>query len=247
MKYLIPTLLLLVWVGCKSNPTQLPDVEECNHMPANEFFPLTLGTYWVYNYYLINSDTVDFEEVRKTFIKDTLTYTVNNQKYSLSGMCKLFSSTDFMDRGDISYFHNKPDGLYNAGFIFDGNQVIIESELLYKYPVNVGDNWPVRIISLDSVQDSIIYLETVKYQCVATDVLFITPFDTFSTVVYGHSFKQAPDVLSYWHYFDYFTSGIGRVGTEIYASPDSALEYEDKQNVNLQIKEQLTDYCLKVY
>ncbi len=100
---------------------------------------------------------------------------MNNQKYNLSGMCQLFSSTNFVESNYIKYYHNQSDGLYEAGFIFDSNKVIIEPELLYKYPVNSGDSWLVRNMSLYSTLDSIIYLTTVRYECVAKDMVFITP------------------------------------------------------------------------
>jgi hypothetical protein len=247
IKYLVLPILLFAQVGCNSNPADLTDIEECNHAASDEFVPLTLGTYWVYDYFLFNDDTVSDTEVKKIYIKDTLTYTVITQKYNLSGLAELYSSTNFVESDYINYYQNKSDGLYKAGFIFDSNKVIIEPALLYKYPANVGDNWLVKNMSLASTQDRIIYLNTVKYECVAKDVVFITPFDTFSTIVYGYSYKQAPDVLSYWHYFDYFTSGVGRVGTEVYSSPDSTINYEERMNFYLQIKDQLTDYCITVY
>ena len=245
LKYSVALLLVFIQFSCDSSTLQSNKDEHCSQTVSDEFMPLSVGSFWAYDYKKIDGENVSYQEIRKYYINDTLTYSLDNKQYHVSAMSILTSSLDFMDMDYSRFYYQGSDGIYKAGFIFDTNLVLITPELLYKFPVNVGNSWWVKNLSIDSTQDSLIILSTIKYTCVATDELFVTPLDTFETIVYGRSSKMAPDVSSYWHYFDYFSPGIGLVGYDIYSTIDSTLAYEERLNLDDKWILRLTDYCIK--
>ena len=244
MKVLILLPIMFFLIGCASDPIDQDNTDNCSHFPANEFIPQSLGTYQTYNYNLYTNGIVSYQEIRKSIILDTMSYIMNDDQYHLDGMCLLSSQNNFSVSNYSKYYLTKPDGFYYVGFIFDSNRVFIEPELLYKYPVNAGDSWNFKILSTGSTKDSIKFLSTVKYSCVSQDEIFVTPYDTFNTVVYGYSYKQASDVLEYSHTFTYIVSGIGIVGEEYYSSPDTTLSFQDRIKLELNGRLELIDYCI---
>jgi len=225
IKIVVFILTLLLLYAC-FEPTQ-----------NDQFYPIHLDNYWEYERIIISAENID------SLYKDTLRYTIRDM-VTPKLESSLFLGAQYYPSGSVAHLiYNGEDGLYYNGFIIDDSMGIHEAQLMFKYPVSVGDSWPVVLYNAKTIDPFYYSRGTTDYSCVAVDEPFITKCDTFSTIVYH--------ILNKWgingyhqHIFEYFVYGLGRVGTVAYLSSDSTYQYEQRNVEDFNFSLQLIDHCL---
>lgn len=207
----------------------------CFEPPANDaFYPIEANNYWEYERIIVHADSL---------YKDTLRYTIK-EMVSPRPESSLLLGAQYYPSGSIAHLlFNGEDGLYYNGFIIDSSKGIHDAQLMFKYPVSVGDSWPVVLYNPTTVSPYFYSRGTTDYSCVAIDEPFVTECDTFSTIVYH--------ILNKWgingyheHIFEYFVYNLGRVGTVSYLSSDSTYQYEQRNPEDFHYSLHLINYCL---
>ncbi|MCD6337422.1 MAG: hypothetical protein DRP93_02250 [Candidatus Neomarinimicrobiota bacterium] len=218
-------LTLLLLIAC-FEPTQ-----------NDQFYPIHLNNYWEYERIIVSSGNVD------SLWKDTLQYTIGDM-VTPSHESSLLLGAQFYPSGSLAHLiYNGEDGLYYNGFIVNDSKGIHEAQLVYKYPVAVGDSWPVILYNPKSISPFYYSRGITDYSCVAVDEPFITGCDTFSTIVYHNLNKWGINGF-HQHNFEYFVYGIGKVGSVAYLSSDSTYQYEQRRAEDFNYSLRLIDYCL---
>jgi hypothetical protein len=139
---------------------------------------------------------------------------------------------------------NDENGLYYAGFSYNDTIGTYNPQLVYKYPVEIGENWQVNEYNLSM---RFPYYSGIsqrqKYTCVAKDEIFVNDVDTFLTTVYHHCNLWTGHMF-HSHTFEFFAYGIGKVGSESYYSEDTTYIFSERKSEDLHFSEHLIDYCL---
>ncbi|MCK4529620.1 MAG: hypothetical protein KAU44_00420 [Candidatus Marinimicrobia bacterium] len=225
IKIIVFLLILLLLYAC-FEPTQ-----------NDQFYPINLNNYWEYERIIVSGGNVD------SLYKDTLRYTIEDMV--TPGLeSSLLLGAQFYPSGYVAHLiYNGDDGLYYNGLIVNDSMGIYEAQLVYKYPVSVGDFWSVVLYNPKSISPFFYSRGTTDYSCVAVDELFISGCDTFSTIVY-HNLNKFGINGFHQHNFEYFVYGLGKVGSVAYLSSDSTYQYEHRRAEDFNYSLHLTDHCL---
>lgn len=232
--------LILVFFNCTEFEPTIEE-EECLKLGGDVLLPLDKGNEWSevqHRYYRgqINDSSTD------TFInkiEEIISINYDGENYDV-GVQRRYNSEGQPSPLNKLYW-NGPDGLYYMGSFAEGDTLL--NKMLYlKYPVEVGDSWRYPRNFFDG-RNTIV--DSVQVSCVDINVLFETPADTFRCIVFQYTIRPQFDVLARWHYFTYFTPGVGQVGNLIYSTPYNEYNYNDRQIEDLKWKSAIFDYCIK--
>ncbi len=229
IKTIIPILTLLLIYACfKPEP-------ECKKY-VDEFFPIAQGNTWEYEKLFYSNGEIDssWTDTQRFVIENAYQKTFADSSYLIG---EGYWHGEF--QGVVSdMIFNGQNGLYYTGIHYRDSIWFYEPQLYYKYPVNLGENWKVNVYSIN-----LLIIDTLDISCVAKDHIYITPYDTFLTTVYHHSSKMA-DVSGYWHYFEYYCYGVGKVGVDVYSTGHASYNFNQRNIQNLFITSKLINYCL---
>ncbi|MCK4812871.1 MAG: hypothetical protein KAT14_02930 [Candidatus Marinimicrobia bacterium] len=225
IKIIVLFLTLLLLYACFK-----PQVSE-------QFYPTQLNNNWEYErktYYPFSVDTI-IVSINKIISNDSLpTSEVAVQGWRKENYTSKYSTLLFSNENGLNY----------TGFSYYDSIGIHEPQLVYKFPVEIGESWVVKEYNLSKSPPYYSGIsERYKYSCVATDEIFVSGVDTFLTTVYHHCSLWAGHMF-HAHYFEYLSYGIGNIGTEIYYSEDTTYTYSERKNEDLHFSERLIDYCL---
>lgn len=236
MKYYIsPIIILALLVNSCFNPEQ-----GCKKF-VDEFFPIAEGNYWKMDVNYYTSGNIDTTK--------TDTYTI-----CLENVYQKIINESREDVGEESFLSEEPDeyrrlffqnssGVFNIGYYIYDSLVYHDPTIIYKYPVNAGETWSVRRYTPMRIAPWLTDRGLIEYSCVATDEPFVTPADTFSTIVYYYLTLFGLNGY-HQHTYEYFAYGVGKVGMEIYLSTDSTYTYAQRNRSDLHSSLKLFDYCL---
>jgi len=235
-------ILILVFSSC--SPIDNTDEEDCLKFVEGYIQPIAEGNFWVREQLAYSGSQIEpgLTDTGRIVIEKMVSISLNDTVY-LAGLQRLIYPGD-ISKEVANLYWNGSAGLYYLGMMAPNDTLFLKPGIRYKYPVDVGESWSVQSYSYDPYENKIYIADTLIYTCVAQDEPFITPLDTFNTIVYHFYYKPVEDVLSYWHAFQYFSPGIGPVGTEIYSSFDTTYSYESKNLRELKFRLQMIDYCL---
>lgn len=204
---------------------------------SEEFYPTQLNNFWEYERTHFSGGIVD------SMWSDTLRYTIREMVSSNLQSPQILGALYYPSGSLAHLIYNGEDGLYYNGFIVDDSMGIYEAQLVYKYPVAVGNSWPVILYNPKSISPFYYSRGTTDYSCVAVDEPFITYCDTFSATVYHYLNKFGINGF-HQHNFEYYVFGIGKVGNVAYLSTDSIYQYEERNEEDLNYTLRLIDYNL---
>lgn len=223
-------IIILLIVGCFRTP------------PDPIFFPIAEGNTWVWEttYDTVNTIFVTNPDTSRRVIEDVYAKLINELNENIGAL----SWTERSDTtGAELIFCNETEGLYSLGFVVGDSIGYFDPQLTYKYPVTVGDIWPVKLYFPSLRSPWTRYVRTIKYSCVATNESFNTPLGAFDATVYYHLSKYAINGYNL-HYFEFFTRGVGKVGTEVYITEpsDTIYVYNERSQEDLNMRSQLIEY-----
>jgi len=246
MKHLkiLSLILLILFIGCPDSPNNNDENEDCLKYVEGFLEPISEGNYWEREQLAYYAGQIDssLTLTGRIVIERIISLLINNTVY-LVGLQRVIYPGD-IPNAVANLLWNGPNGLYYLGMIAPDDTLILEPSIRYMYPVDVGENWPVQCYDYDPYEKKIYLSDTLVYTCVAQNEPFITPIDTFNTIVYHYYYHPAEDILEFWHSFQYFSPGIGPVGTEVYSSFDTIYPYKSRNVKDLDLIIRLTDYCL---
>ena len=146
--------------------------------------PLAVGNYWEY--------------IDSTFFNDTL-FVVDTAKLGITGKINIEYQGNNYDVFYWNWFNtninppqpeptkwlirNQADGLWEYGMLNDTDTLLLQN-LSLKFPVNIGDTWPIMAYSITDTNISV--SDTLTMECLDIDKEYITPSGTFQCYVYKY-------------------------------------------------------------
>jgi len=244
MKLFYISFIFLFIFSCINSSTDNNEENECRPIAEDVLEPHAAGNFWerVQLAYSDGDIETGLTDTGRIVIEKLLPVEIGGISYKVGVSRVIYSGNISGEDANLSW--NGPTGLYSLGMIAFDDTLIVEPYLRCKYPVEVGEHWPVYITSYDPYESNFFVKDTLTYTCVKKNEPFITPIDTFNTIVYHYFYKPADDVISYWHTFQYYSPGIGPVGTEVYSSFYTTYSYENRKLRELKFRLQMIDYCL---
>ncbi len=250
MKKIFITLLIFMisifMIYCEENPNKHEKKEECIKYGGDYIKPIELDNYWIFSQKSYANGEPDYRDpdTLKEIIESMIEVKIGNIDYIGRVSQMIYPDNNYREVSAIQW--NGPKGLYDLGMITPTDTFLIEPILRYKYPVNIGEKWNVSVISYGYDDERISIIDTMTIRCVAKDYQFITPVDTFRTIVYYYAKEIAEGALYLRHCFMYYCPGISMVGAEFYQSTDSIYYFDQKITDEMHIRIELIDYCLKL-
>lgn len=231
-------------MSCSKSPVAIQKQNPCRSILEDVLEPHAKGNFWERVQYAYSGGQIEpgLTDTGRIVIENVTALTVEGMTYKV-GVGRVILPGELPEPA-TSLFWNGPNGLYSLGLIAPEDTVITEPRLRYKYPVSVGESWATYTLIYDPFDKKISVKDTLTYTCVAINEPFITPVDTFNTIVYHYYYKPVDDVLEYWHTFQYFSPGVGPVGTEVYGSFDTTYSYANRKFNDQKLRLEMTDYCL---
>lgn len=228
--FIIFLLLLFSFVSSCDNPINddnliLPVCDDTTHFPLLKdwLIPLTEGNYWEY-------------KLESHFNEDSIPLFTSYTTQRILGNFKAFTEcneyeTVIYDRGfgteEQWIYWQDSTGFYSLGGFSDSDTLVF-TNLISKYPVNVGDEWQNRKVIYKSSSQEFILGDTINYKCTAIDKRFTTSLGTFNCYVYYRREKIADDVYGFYDIYDYMAPNLGQVGQEVFITgeePSDSISY----------------------
>lgn len=188
---------------------------------SDGLLPLRVGYYWKYrNYYLNEDSSYRFEDIQDEYrITKSSIVTINNKSYTIFHRIWGYLNPEtlvYQYASDEWFFRNFDDGVHIMGGKYNQDSIYTNINW-YRYPVKKGETWKYpHLAYLPDKQVYAIY-DTVTYTCTDTNAAFKTPIGTFKCAVYYHRQKLDEDVLEQRDVYDYYSQGVGWVGTVEYS------------------------------
>ncbi|MEW6509301.1 MAG: hypothetical protein AB1432_16340 [Bacteroidota bacterium] len=206
---LFPALLLL---RCDNTlETDLPN----ESVISRGILPLKVGYYWIYRDYDLKADgsineLIPYTEF-KYLIKSSSWITVDNESYLVFRRTWKYTNSENYSTSEW-LFRNFNDGLYAMGGKMPTDSIFTKL-LKYKYPAQKGESWRSPHLVYDLYDRKYKILDTVKYTCTDTNVVFETPIGSFSCTVYYHREDLDDDVSGKLDIYEYYSKDVGLVGS----------------------------------
>ncbi|MFZ0453828.1 MAG: hypothetical protein WCE54_16150 [Ignavibacteriaceae bacterium] len=219
MKNILMTLSLLfaiLIVGCKENSVEPP-------LPNNyePLMPISVGNYWLYQGYYLNSDgSVNSADDYKFgfIIDDTISQIINGNKilnyklFNCGEELKPYYDKPGSFEGSKLIYQNK-NGIFYAGDERYDTIKITFNDLVFPYTVEKGKTVSGHVFyystlgNISNVPSDVI----TDYICISTDSLFTTPLGDFQCIVYRMAYDDYKSLFR--DEVNYFIKpGIGIVG-----------------------------------
>jgi len=226
--YVLLILIIIVMFSCSKNP-DMPDFSETDSEYSGDvLMPAKTGNYWQYRlwtYFHTSYDTVTYSITsRLSIVHEDTTYNCFTARWD-----NITSDANWV-------YCNQKDGLYRMGG-YDADDTLIEPVLEFKYPVDEGETWQVPRMVYHPLAKFYIK-DTLTYTCIDTNFTYITPLDTFNTIVYMFRLSQGDDVSALEVHYNYFCPEIGLVGNQR-NSEDEYFNYKRKTG-----EFKIITYCL---
>jgi len=236
-------LATLIITGCKDKSVEpLPPVQ------YDTLMPLSVGNYWLYREYELNSDGSGGTPSQWKFgfiIDDTLTQIINGERI-LS--YKLFNCGE-----ELEPYYDKPGSFEGSkiiyqnrnGLYYSGNEKydmvkMSFNDLIFPYPAEKGKSTNGHVFYYSTLGNYSNVLDEVitQYTCVSTDSLFTTPLGDFRCIVFKMAYTDFEPLYRYGVYY-FVKPGLGIVGMI-----EMVYHYSLKKYSYLR-KTLLTDYKIK--
>lgn len=237
-------LVIFIITECKDNSVTPPPPTEYEPL-----IPLSVGNYWLYRSYELNSDgsgglpnkwkfgfIILPLPIQPATILDTVNY---NMSMCAEDLSPLDDSKYLQYGGSKSVYQNK-NGFYYSGIIRNDTLVRIYNDLIFPYPVKKGVSVKGHVFyynnagNTSNVPDEVI----TDYVCVSTDSLFTTPLGDFRCIVYKMAWADFEPLYRAEVYY-FIKPGIGIVGMINMAFHYGSNEYTYIRKILL------TDYKIK--
>lgn len=201
-------LITLLIVSCENNDPK-PGIDEPVVTPDHSYFPLTIGSFWVYQHLTINPDGIEtlWEETdsivvsKDTLINDRLYYVFEGTNYPFNG--RDWGIVDIL-RDSMGYIVNQHGDVKLSFENF--------TDTLY--------------VKTENHQDQLLY--TLSFKMEREDVQLGVPAGTFHVINYKGtliSARESESVPNPRYLNNYFASGVGNVlKTYYYLSSPNAIE-----------------------
>jgi len=176
MKFLVLLLFLLLTIGCSNSSGPTPE--------PNIIWNLQVGNNWTFLDSIFTINGVQVESAYTEIIKQI---NINYQGEDITLSCLHEESIDdnSNNRTDISdLYKNETEGLFHYGKLYESGDSVyyeISKNLLFKYPVEVGEIWSFE-------NDSI--------ECIGKQTDLLTPYGNFKCHVYK-LFKDEENITYY--------------------------------------------------
>lgn len=212
-------LLIFAFLGIVSceNPVDNP--------VDSVLYPISVGNYWKYKIYTYSSGEIlpGLTDSLEMTIDEEIIVNIDGRTYNGGVQTRRFGENTYAEARWI--YANMNDGLYYLGGIAE-KDTIFQKFLYLKYPVKQGETWKVPYMYYDLVNERFEFKQdsTLEYTCISTNERIDTEIGEFRCVVYH--FKEFPevDVPTYWHYYLYYSPGVGYIGTEIRSDLDNSIK-----------------------
>lgn len=210
-------LITLIRFGCKDNSVELlPPVE------YKPLIPLSVGNYWLYQGYTLNSDSSSggtADPWKFGFIIQSPTaklFKENNIIYQMSRCgedLKPFDDTGFTLYGGNKLVYQNGKGLYYSGVVRKDTVIITFNDLIFPYPTEKNKSVAGHVFYYNnSGNTSNVSDETItQYTCISLDSLFSTPLGDFRCIVYKMAWQDFPPLFRDEVYY-FVKPGLGIVG-----------------------------------
>jgi hypothetical protein len=144
--------------------------------------PLAEGNYWQRVQHVYTDGEIDetFTDTGRIVVEAVRPVQVAGTSYT-AAVVRVILPGEIPERVAVPEW-NGPEGLYKLGLYAPDDTVLTAPQLLYKYPVEVGERWAVPRLVYDPYAGEITVRDTLLYTCVATDEPFETPLGTFEAV-----------------------------------------------------------------
>lgn len=194
-------LVTLIMFGCKDNSVEPP--------PPVKYYPLiplSVGNYWLYRGYDLNSDgtggTPDLWKFgfiiqklpqQPLKILDSTHLVMHECAENLS----LLDDSKSATYGGNKLVYQNKNGLYYSGIIRNDTLAIIYNDLIFPYPAEKGKSVSGHVFYYSNsgnylnVPDDAI----TQYTCISTDSLFTTPLGDFRCIVYKMAYADYPPLF----------------------------------------------------
>lgn len=215
--FLLLLPVLFTQISCSNIVEPIVPKEES----SNGILPLQVGYYWKYkNYYLKSDGSISGEGIEEDYrITKYSSIRFGTEEYKVfHRISGYFDPTinQYRYGSDEWLLRNFDSGLYLMGGKYR-NDSIYTKLIWYKYPVKKGDTWKSPHLVYDLVEQKYIIKDSTTYTCTETDALFETPLGSFTCIVYYHRVRiHDYDVDDTKDYYEYYKSGIGKVGVVTY-------------------------------
>ena len=176
MKICVIIVLILLIIGCSKSTESSPE--------PNIIWNLQVGNNWTYLDSIFTGNGVQVESFYSEIIKQI---EIDFQGEEIVLSCLLEESIDDYtnSRTNVSdLYRNETNGLFHYGKLYEeGDSVYfdISKNLLFKYPVEVGQTW---LFKNDTME------------CIGKETNFITPYGNFQCFVYK-LIKDDEDITFY--------------------------------------------------
>ena len=234
-------LLIATITGCHKNP-----VEPVEYKPI---IPLSVGNYWLYLEYDLNSDGSGGTPSQWKFgfiIQNPLVQTpavlnsTNYQMYRCGEDLKPIDDTNYLLYGGSKLVYQNENGFYYSGIIRKDTVTMAFSDLIFPYPTERGRSVSGHVFYYNNSGNSSNVPDeaTTQYTCVSTDSLFTTPLGDFRCIVYKMVWQDLEPLFRDEVYY-FIKPGLGIVGMVT-----MVLHYSTNQYAYIS-KILLTDYKIK--
>lgn len=210
-------VIMFIMVSC-DNPVEdkyIPPDEVCadtTQIPLLKdwLIPLTPGNYWEY-------------KVESLFDEDTIplitTYNTHRILENFNALleCNMYETVIYdrgLSAGEQWIYWQDSTGYYSLGGLSE-NDTLFYKTLITKYPVNVGDQWEIPMVTYNrNSRKFIIHDTTYTYSCTSINEELSTPAGVFNCYVFYHRKSIGDDVIGVYDIYDYLVPHIGLVGQE---------------------------------
>jgi hypothetical protein len=197
--------------------------------PENEFIPLAVGNYWVYEQWYYGDPTwLDTVRNEILFTHDII---VENTKVHAYGIYRFRYDERPREDALVPLAANGPEGYYILGSRTPTDSLYKLNEgLRYKYPASIGDTWEYTQVIYNRQSGEFRLGNTRTIQLIDTTKTVETPAGDFENC-YVYRFNDFYIASTLIHYF-YIKPMIGIVGVDTYVADDDLygqqrlLEYE---------------------
>lgn len=213
---IISIALIFFMLGCKDNSVEPPPTE------YEPLIPLSVGNYWLYRRYELNSDGTGGtpSQWKFGFIIQNPTIQlpgeINSSTYQMSRCSE--DLVPFDDTGFTLYAGNKlvyqnASGFYYSGIVRKDTLVMTFNNLIFPYPTEKGRlvNGHVFYYNNSGNTSNVPDEASTQYICVSTDSLFTTPLGDFRCIVYKMAWQDYSPLFRDEVYY-FIKPGLGIVG-----------------------------------
>ena len=191
------TIVILLLMGCKS-ATDPPPPEE-----LKELIPLAIGNYWIYEIYMLDSETGEPTGDPKNYsltgflVTDTVKLTIDNvikKSYSISLCRENLETNDFFESKLVE---NDKYGFNYLGVIKKDSIIIKHNDLIFSSSAKKGETITGHIFYYTTIGNylNIPFTETTTYSCLSIDSLVVTPAGNFRCAVYKMVYYDIPGLF----------------------------------------------------